>query len=823
MRASGWPRVNGFTVPTRHWHALADGRIQCDICPRACKLHEGQQGLCFVRAREQDRIVLTSYGRSSGFCIDPIEKKPLNHFLPGTPVLSFGTAGCNLACKFCFAPGTWIATTDGMRRIGDLFDASPGKQALDEGQVAFPQGLEVWTRHAERTPVTKLFARPYSGEMVSLRAACYPPIVATPNHGIFAAHRSDPGTVRKIPAGELTQDHYLVVPKRRPAVFDTSISTRHWLSRLEARPHAARPRRFADAALARLLRMDGTSAQVGAELGYHPAYVRTLRSRLTRGILRSTAEDRQVTLVALDGRVRFLGEKGRGVPQTVPLDAEFAWLLGIFCAEGCVSAHPGRPNSFHLSFTFGRHERALADRTAQLLTQLLGATPAIVPRRTTLAVQAGQTSIARLFEALCGRGAHRKQVPPPLLDAPAAVMRAFLEGYLAGDGHRTATHAVGLTVSERLALGLFELGLHLGLLPTFFEHTPAPTKLIEGRTVSQRKFYIVKYLRKRFDPGTDLRPERSRWRETETSYLVPLSRIERVPYSGPVYNLEVHDPDHSYLAPFLAVANCQNWDISKSREVDKLADAASPEKLARVARELGCRSIAFTYNDPVVFHEYAIDTAQACHEAGIKAVAVTAGYQCAEPRREFYRWMDAANVDLKAFTERFYWKTCGGHLQPVLDTLVYLRKETKVWFEITTLLIPDENDSEAEIEEMTQWLMANLGPDVPLHFTAFHPDWKMTDKGDTPPSTLTRARAIARKNGLRYVYTGNVHDTDGGTTLCHHCGAKLIVRDWYRLLDWRLTDDGRCRDCGTPCPGVFSGPPGTWGPKRQAVMLSTVA
>jgi pyruvate formate lyase activating enzyme len=257
--------------------------------------------------------------------------------------------------------------------------------------------------------------------------------------------------------------------------------------------------------------------------------------------------------------------------------------------------------------------------------------------------------------------------------------------------------------------------------------------------------------------------------------------------------------------------------------VDKLADAASPEKLARVAKELGCSSIAFTYNDPVVFHEYAIDTAQACHELGLKAVSVTAGFQCAESRREMYRWMDAANVDLKGFTERFYWKVCGGHLQDVLDTLVYLKKETKVWFEITTLLIPGENDSEAEIEEETQWIMANLGPDVPLHFTAFHPDWKMLDKEPTPPATLTRSRAIALKNGLRYVYTGNVHDAEGGTTACSGCGARLVVRDWYRLLEWGLTDDGRCRACGTPCPGVFAGPPGQWGARRRPVTISAVA
>ncbi|HET8579421.1 MAG TPA: AmmeMemoRadiSam system radical SAM enzyme, partial [Nitrospiraceae bacterium] len=221
---------------------------------------------------------------------------------------------------------------------------------------------------------------------------------------------------------------------------------------------------------------------------------------------------------------------------------------------------------------------------------------------------------------------------------------------------------------------------------------------------------------------------------------------------------------------------CQNWDISKSREVDTLADAASPEAIARAAQELGCRSVAMTYNDPVVFHEYAIDVAQACRERGIKSVAVTAGYVCEEPRVEFYRYMDAANVDLKGFTERFYKQICAGQLQPVLDTLVYLKHHTNVWFEITTLLIPGENDSEAELEALTQWVMEQLGPDVPLHFTAFHPDWKMMDKPHTPPATLTMARRIAIKNGLRYAYTGNVHDEEGGSTYCHQCGQKLVGR-----------------------------------------------
>ncbi len=264
---------------------------------------------------------------------------------------------------------------------------------------------------------------------------------------------------------------------------------------------------------------------------------------------------------------------------------------------------------------------------------------------------------------------------------------------------------------------------------------------------------------------------------------------------------------------------CQNWDISKSREFDLLGEQATPEQLARAARAAGCRSVAFTYNDPVIFLEYAVDVARACHDAGIRTVAVTAGYICPEPRAEFFRHMDAANVDLKGFTEDFYQRLCTGHLQPVLDTLLYLKRETSVWFEITTLLIPGENDSDAELEAMTRWVAAELGPDVPLHFTAFHPDWKMLDIPPTPPATLTRARAIGLANGLRYVYTGNVHDEAGGSTYCHHCGARLIGRDWYQITAWALTDDGRCQGCGERCAGVFDGAPGAWGRRRIPVRI----
>ncbi|OAN50079.1 AmmeMemoRadiSam system radical SAM enzyme [Magnetospirillum moscoviense] len=266
---------------------------------------------------------------------------------------------------------------------------------------------------------------------------------------------------------------------------------------------------------------------------------------------------------------------------------------------------------------------------------------------------------------------------------------------------------------------------------------------------------------------------------------------------------------------------CQNWDISKAREIDRLNQLVGPEDIARAALQTGSRAVAFTYNDPVIFLEYAIDTAKACRAAGIKNVAVSAGYIAPDARAEFYAHMDAANIDLKAFTEEFYHTLCGGHLDAVLETLKYLKHETDVWFEITTLLIPGQNDGDDELAALAAWVATELGPDVPLHFSAFHPDYKMTDLPDTPLSTLARAREIARRAGLHYVYTGNVHDEAGGSTYCPGCGTKLIGRDWYQITRWHLRPDGTCPDCGTAIAGHFEASPGTWGRKRVPVRFGS--
>lgn len=264
---------------------------------------------------------------------------------------------------------------------------------------------------------------------------------------------------------------------------------------------------------------------------------------------------------------------------------------------------------------------------------------------------------------------------------------------------------------------------------------------------------------------------------------------------------------------------CQNHDISKAREMETLADEAAPRAIADAAARAGCRSVAYTYNDPVIFAEYAIDTALACRERGVASVAVSAGYITEKAREAFFSAMDAANIDLKAFTEDFYRKLTFSELAPVLDTLRWIQRESRVWLEITTLLIPGRNDSEAEIAELVEWVGAELGTEVPLHFTAFHPDFKMRDVPATPAATLRRARAQALAAGLRHVYTGNVHDPAGQSTYCAGCGALLIERDRYSLGRWGLDAEGSCTACGHRLAGRIEARPGTWGPQRRRLVI----
>lgn len=264
---------------------------------------------------------------------------------------------------------------------------------------------------------------------------------------------------------------------------------------------------------------------------------------------------------------------------------------------------------------------------------------------------------------------------------------------------------------------------------------------------------------------------------------------------------------------------CQNWDISHAKAFDRLTEQASPQKIAKVSAEKGCKSVAFTYNDPVIFLEYARDTAIACKQKELKTVAVTAGYAEGQARKDFFEWMDAANVDLKAFSDSFYQQMTGGDLKTVLDTLVYIREKTGIWLEITTLIIPGKNDDPQEIKKMSAWVKANLGPDTPLHFSAFHPDHKMRDWISTPLTTLIQCREIALAEGLQHIYLGNVHYPEADATYCSHCGKAVIQRDWYEILDYQLDESGKCRYCGEKVSGRYDTASGNWGSKRQPVQI----
>ncbi len=264
---------------------------------------------------------------------------------------------------------------------------------------------------------------------------------------------------------------------------------------------------------------------------------------------------------------------------------------------------------------------------------------------------------------------------------------------------------------------------------------------------------------------------------------------------------------------------CQNWDISRSREFDRLNERAYPDAIAQAAKFHGCQSVALTYNDPVIFLEYGRDVAHACHENGIKVVAVTNGYIWKEARKDFFSFIDAANVDLKSFSHDFYKDLTGGDLDTVLETLKYLKKQTNVWVEITTLIIPGENDGDQELKNLAAWVFNELGPTTPIHFSAFHPDFKMRDIPATPLETLVKARDIALDQGLSYVYTGNVYYSPGDTTYCKSCGKALIERDWYQISSYRLTQSGCCTYCQTKVDGYFGKTQGKWGSKRKPIRL----
>jgi putative pyruvate formate lyase activating enzyme len=560
---------------------------RCVVCPRGCKVdrREDVMGLCAIGRQ----AVVASYFPHFG-------EEDCLRGQNGSGTIFF--SGCNLRCVFCAPPGTLVATDQGPKPIDVIFGQASEEIALGEGEARRVADVRVRTLTGELASVSKAFRHDYVGELVRIKPLCAPAVRLTPNHRVFAARKDAPATILEVPAAELTEDLLLLVPKRaaveeHPVEIDVAAE----LAGQAVRWTKRRRRRVAAGRLIEALRSNRTSSELGADLGYHPAYVRTLRSRLGRRQLDIPLREPR-TIEVEDGLVRFTGEHRPGIPARVPLDTRLAWLLGLFCAEGHVSTAADRPNSARLVFSLGPGERDLRERASQVLRDVFGVRPQTVPRRTTVTVEVGKTSVARLFLGLCGTGSAAKRVPTDLFGASLESLRAFLDGYLAGDGTETPTHLVAETVSPTLAHGLYEIGLLLGVLPSIHRWDPAPETVIEGRRVRQSPLWYVKFKRDRLE-GHRLMRERTRWRDAGSHFLVPIHRVDRERYQGPVYNLEVDHPTHSYVAPALAVANCQNHDISW----EVRGERTTPERLAAMMLELqaiGCHNVNWVTPEHVV-------------------------------------------------------------------------------------------------------------------------------------------------------------------------------------------------------------------------------
>lgn len=599
----------------------------CRVCPRDCKVD---------RLANETRVCHTGRLARVSSAFPHFGEEDCLRGTQGSGTIFF--AYCNLKCVFCFHPDTFVATAKGLTPIADLFKACSKREARGGGLVATaPTGTRVFTRSGA-ADVARVFEHAFQGELVSLKPLSCPALLLTPNHEVFAAHRSDLSSLAKLRADEVTKDHYLVVPKRSVANEEVTLDTAEVLAREPSSLQRRQRRRVAIERIVSVLRSGRRSAEIGRELGYHPAYVRTLRTKLRRGTL-DVPDQVEAAILQEGGRVRYRGEVRPGIPATLGLTPDLAWLLGMYCAEGHVTRIQNRPNSYRLVFSHGLHERKLAERTARLLKEIFGHEPTFCERRTTVSVELGKSSVAVFFKALCGSGAKVKRVPAELLRAAEPTLRAFLDGYLAGDGHDTQTHRVATTVSRTLANGIFELGLHLNVLPSLHESRPPPRTTIEGRDVCQSTLYFMKLKMDRLAGVPDPR-ERTKWKERDGHFLVPVHRIKRVPYEGPVYNLEVADADHAYLAPFLAVSNCQNHDTSQAGEGREV----TAEELAATMLSLqaqGCHNINLVTPEHVVPQVLEGLLVAAGQGLRLPLVYNTSGYDSLES----LRWLDGV-VDI---------------------------------------------------------------------------------------------------------------------------------------------------------------------------------
>src|SRR6266542_1910575 len=791
------------------YERLPEDRVRCVACGHRCLIPPGQRGICKVRWNENGRLMVPA-GYVAGLQLDPVEKKPFFHAYPGARALSFGMLGCDYHCAYCTSPHTVIATSNGPIPIRRLFDSARPLADQDPSSVRVVAGLEVYAHTGEARKIREVFKHFYTGPMVRIQPAYLLPLRVTPEHELLSVSEqqlnSGAHTPTFVRASRLTRGHYLAVPKRfefsDPVVFDTAEILRPLTKRIRHK------RTIGAATLRRVLRLSDnglSSKEIGVRLGKDPSHIRHLRSKVRRGTWDLRNLFHSVGEVRTEGStVRLSKEHAPGIPGQIPLGAELAALFGYYAAEGCVVSDKDRVHSADLVFALGRHEEELARRICKLISKVFGIEASLSKRQTTLAVVVGKASIARLFESLCGTGARWKRAPAELFHAPREIVEAFIRAYVEGDGHRYASGLVSAaTVSRSLALGVAWLVLKTGRFPSIRRKRQPEEGRVLGRTVrlAPDVFHLNWF------EGASNR----RWlREDDRYFYVPIRRLTTFQYRGFVYNLEVEN-DHSYLAQFVSTHNCQNALTSQTLRDPAMGvepQEVTPAQIVDAALRHRARILTSTYNEPLITSEWAVEVFKAGKARGLTCSYVSNGNATPEVLDYIRPWVDLYKVDLKGFDDKRYRKL-GGVLQTVLETIRLLNARG-FWLEVVTLLIPGFNDSDEEVRDIARFLVS-VSPDIPWHVTAFHPDYKMTDRGGTPARTLIRAAEIGLAVGLRYVYAGNLPGRVGPfeNTYCPSCRMLLVERAGYTILrDYLTPTRGLCPTCSTRIPGV-------WGPRER--------
>src|SRR2546430_3370807 len=720
-------------------------KIMCTACARYCKIGEGQVGLCGIRGVHEGKLWLYVYGRVITGHVDPVEKNPVSDYRPGSKILSIATTGCNWLWRYCFLPGTQILTKQGHVPIEQLYaEADP----TSEKEIRKIRDSSVLSHTGRWRKATKAFQHLYSGKVLRIRPFYLPGFECTPEHGVFASIGGGP--VRKIEAKELKIGDFLAIPRSK-----------------EDGPSTLEVERL-------------IQPQTPPKYKY------------------------AIDLRTSEGRISWSSERGPGIPAKLQLTAELARLLGYYCAEGSVSWHAKRANSGSVWFSFGSHEEPRIQDVERLLHQVFGTQSRRSRQENRVAVIAPGASLASFFRNLCGDSSATKRVPSFILQSRnPKVLRGFVTGYLNGDGYVTKGKGAGFvlgstSVSRTLTYGVAQILFALVQGPRVYQSRNRPTYQIEGRTVSRADDHMIRLL----VDEVSLNPEEAAWMSSPVRVLqrpdyilLPIRTIEEADYVGPVYNIEVEE-DHSYTANFMAVSNCQNADISQRRKVEGIE--VEPQDVVRMTLEQGCQGLAYTYNQPTIFIEFARDIGMMARKAGLLNIFVSNGYDTPETVAEMPKFLDCVTVDFKGSGETNFVRKYINipNADPIFQTLLDTRDTKKIHIEITDLIVPQVGDDLNAARKLSKWVYDNLGPDTPIHFLRFHPDYKMMEFPWTPVETLEKHCAVAKEEGLKYVYIGNVSGHPLENTYCPGCGAVAIKRYGFDITGWYLDKDNKCKKCG---------------------------